>query len=89
MRSATRGAGGAGRALLAAVPAALILYCFWRAGLQVLAGLDPNMTVNAWGGPTYLGAMACHYLDCCLMIAAAAWALNRILLPFPATRPPA
>ncbi len=86
VRSAARGAGGAGRVLLAAVPAAMILYCFWRAGLQVLGGLDPNMTVNAWGGPTYLGAMACHYLDCFLIVAAAAWALNRILWPDSATR---
>jgi hypothetical protein len=44
------------------------------------------MTVNAWGGPSYLGAMACHYLDCFLMVAAATWVLNRILLPDSATR---
>lgn len=59
----------------------LIAYSFWRAGEQVTAGLDPNFTVNAWGGPTYLGAMACHYLDGALIIAACAWLLSKILLP--------
>ncbi|ADG79824.1 putative protein OS=Tsukamurella paurometabola (strain ATCC 8368 / DSM / CCUG 35730 /CIP 100753 / JCM 10117 / KCTC 9821 / NBRC 16120 / NCIMB 702349/ NCTC 13040) OX=521096 GN=Tpau_3239 PE=4 SV=1 [Tsukamurella paurometabola] len=41
----------------------LLVFAAFRAGVQVLAGLDPNFTVNAWGGPSYLGAMACHYLD--------------------------
>jgi hypothetical protein len=59
----------------------MIAYGFWRIGEQITAGLDPNFTVNAWGGPTYLGAMACHYLDGGLIIAACAWLLNWILLP--------
>jgi len=62
-------------------PLAMLGYSFWRAGEQVTAGLDPNFTVNAWGGPTYLGAMACHYLDAALMIAVGAWLLDKILLP--------
>jgi hypothetical protein len=41
----------------------------------------PNGTVNAWGGPTYLGAIAFHYLDGILLIAAAGWLLDLILLP--------
>jgi hypothetical protein len=49
-----------GRLLLALPAAALFLFCFWRAGVQVTGGLDPNFTVNAWGGPSYAGAMACH-----------------------------
>jgi hypothetical protein len=72
---------GLGRGLLALPPAALFLYIFARAGEQVIGGLDPNFTVNAWGGPTYLGAMACHYLDGLMLMAAAAWLLDRILLP--------
>ena len=55
--------------------------CASRIGEQVTGGLDPNFTVNAWGGPTYLGAMACHYLDAALMIAVSAWLLNMILPP--------
>lgn len=74
---------GPGRALLALPLTALFLYGFYRAGEQITAGLDPNFTVNAWGGPTYLGAMACHYLDLFLLMTAAAWVLNRILPPDP------
>lgn len=68
-----------GRLLLALPAAALFLFCFWRAGAQVTGGLDPNFTVNAWGGPGYAGAMACHYLDLFLLAAAAAWLIDRIL----------
>jgi hypothetical protein len=68
-----------GRLLLAFPAAALFLFCFWRAGVQVTGGLDPNFTVNAWGGPSYAGAMACHYLDLFLLAAGAAWLIDRIL----------
>lgn len=71
------------RTAAALPPLALIAYGFWRTGEQVTAGLDPNSTVNAWGGPTYLGAMACHYLDGGLIIAACALLLNWILLREP------
>jgi hypothetical protein len=57
------------------------LYGFYRAGEQVTGGLDPNFTVNSWGGPTYAGAMACHYLDLLVLMGAAAWLLHLILLP--------
>jgi hypothetical protein len=64
----------------AALPLLVVIgYCCWRAGEQVTAGLDPNFTANAWGGPSYLGAMACHYLDAALIIAASGWLLDKIL----------
>jgi hypothetical protein len=69
------------RALAALPPALLFCYGFFRAGLQVIGGLDPNATVNAWGGPTYIGALACHYLDLILIAGACGWLLDRILLP--------
>lgn len=69
------------RPVAALPPLAMIGYGFWRTGEQITAGLDPNFTVNAWGGPTYLGAMACHYLDGGLIMAVCAWLLDRILLP--------
>ena len=81
MHGAQGGPSGFGRALLALPPAAVFLYVFYRCGMQVTAGLDPNGTVNAWGGPTYLGAMAFHYFDGILMLAAACWLLDLILLP--------
>lgn len=74
------------RGALALPLAALFLYGFWRAGFQVTNGLDPNATVNAWGGPTYAGAMACHYLDVVVIMAVAAWLLDRIL-PAAAVQP--
>jgi hypothetical protein len=67
------------RLFLAVPAAALFLFCLWRAGVQVTAGLDPNFTVNAWGGPSYAGAMTCHYLDLFLIAGGAAWLMDRIL----------
>lgn len=67
------------RLLAALPPLALIGYCCWRVGEQVTAGLNPNFTANAWGGPTFLGAMACHYLDIALIIGACGWLLDKIL----------
>ncbi len=84
MRSGLSGPSASGRAVLALALAWLFLYGFYRAGDQVTAGLDPNFTVNAWGGPTYAGAMACHYLDLLVLMGAAAWMLHLILLPDPA-----
>jgi hypothetical protein len=68
-----------GRLLLALPAAAMFLFCFWRAGVQLTAGLDPNFTVNAWGGPSYAGALACHYLDLFLLSAGAAWLVDKVL----------
>ncbi|MGI8879820.1 MAG: hypothetical protein ACR2KJ_04765 [Jatrophihabitans sp.] len=68
------------RALLSAPFGALMLYNVYRAAEQVVAGLDPNFTANAWGGPSYLGAMACHYLDGALLIAAGGWVVSRLLV---------
>lgn len=69
------------RLLLSILPIVLLVYSPFRIGVQVLGGLDPNFTANAWGGPTYLGAMAFHYFDGALLMAAAAALLNVLLLP--------
>jgi hypothetical protein len=63
------------------------LYFFYRDGGQVIGGLDPNFTVNAWGRPTSVGAMACHHLDGLVLMGAAAWLLDRIVLPGQPTAP--
>jgi hypothetical protein len=68
-----------GRALLATPLLLLFMVGIVRAGYQVTSGLDPNSTVNAWGGPTYIGAMACHYLDIFVVLAACAWLLDRLM----------
>jgi hypothetical protein len=86
MSAAARGPGELVRLMAATPLVALLGYCLWRAGYQVLGGLDPNFTANAWGGPSYLGAMACHYLDLGLIMAACGWLLDR-LLPARSVRP--
>jgi len=73
------------------IPIVLLLaftaYGLWRAGMQVFAGLDPGFVVNAWGGPSYLGAMYCHYLDGGLMIAAALMVIHLLLVAGPDKTP--
>jgi hypothetical protein len=71
-----------GAAMARGLPAALlilvILYCPYRMGAQVIGGLDPNATVNAWGGPSYAGALLAHWLDCVIGFYAAALLLSRL-----------
>jgi hypothetical protein len=67
------------RALLATPLLLVFVFGFYRAGYQVTSGLDPNSTVNAWGGPTYIGAMACHYLDIFVVMAGCAWLLHMLM----------
>lgn len=84
--AATFRTGGRGRLprRVASVPlVAIMAFLCWRAGIQVTAGLDPNFTGNAWGGPTYLGAMFCHYLDSAWIIGVSAALLNLLLVPAP------
>lgn len=62
----------------------------WRSRHSTISTLNgrpcPSFTVNAWGGPSYAGALACHYLDLSVLSAAAAGMLHLILLPAPASR---
>ena len=79
---------GAGvRALLRCLAVAFLVllevYMAWRIGLQVFAGLDPNFPRNAWGGPSYLGAMFCHYLDGALLYPICHFLLRRVTVPAP------
>ena len=64
------------------VPLVLALaYEPFRMGAQLTGGLDPNATVNAWGGPTYAGALLAHWLDSLAGFYAAAFLLSRLMLP--------
>lgn len=74
-----------GRAIATIPFLAMLAYSTWRVGEQVLAGLDPHFTADAWGGPSYLGAMYCHCLDSGLITATAALIVHRLLInPQPA-----
>lgn len=67
------------------VPLVLVLaYTPYRMGAQVTGGLDPNATVNAWGGPSYPGALLAHWLDGIVGFYVAAFLLGRLVLPPPA-----
>ena len=64
------------------VPLVLVLaYAPLRMGAQLIGGLDPNDTVNAWGGPSYAGALLAHWLDVVVGFYAASFLLSRLLLP--------
>jgi hypothetical protein len=71
----------AARALAAVLLVLVVAYAPARMGAQVIGGLDSNYTVNAWGGPSYLGAMLAHYLDALVGFYAACFLLSRVLLP--------
>jgi hypothetical protein len=71
------------RAILVVVLTIAFLYNFLRAGEQVIGGLDPNFTVNTWGGPGYFGAMFAHYLDALYLLSIEAFLLNLVLLREP------
>jgi hypothetical protein len=78
------GSGVSAASIARAVPTSLLsillLYNSFRAGLQVTGGFDPNFTVNAWGGPGYLGALLAHYLDAAYLFYVEALVLNWILI---------
>lgn len=68
------------RAGLSVFLAFMLLYNVWRAGDQVIGGLDPNYVINAWGGPSYLGASLAHWLDTALLFYLIACLLNLVML---------
>ena len=68
------------RAVIVGLLTIALMYNLFRAGEQVAGGLDPNFTVNAWGGPSYLGAMLAHYLDAIYLFYIEAILLNIVLL---------
>lgn len=74
--------------VIVAVPLVLVMaYAPLRMGAQITSGLDPSATVNAWGGPSYPGALLAHWLDCVVGFYAAAFLLSRVLLPAAQSRP--
>ncbi len=68
------------RAVASAALVVLEVYVPLRMGEQIIGGLDPNSAINAWGGPSYAGALAAHWMDSILMFYAVAFLLSRLLL---------
>lgn len=77
--SASARPSAAARAPIAVLAHLLIGYLLWRIGLQILGGLDPAFTADAWGGPGYWGALYCHVLDSGLVIAVVGAILSAVL----------
>ena len=70
-----------------ALPLVLVLlYTPFQMGTHITSDLNPNATVNAWGGPTYIGAVLAHWLDGIIGFYAATFLLSRLLLPASAAR---
>ncbi|GAA1290440.1 hypothetical protein GCM10009590_18030 [Brachybacterium alimentarium] len=60
------------RAAVMAVIILFVLFLAFRMGMQATAWTDPGFsTLNAWGGPTELGAFLAHGLDAVLCMALA------------------
>ena len=57
----------------------VILFEPFRMGAQIIGALDPSEPANAWGGPSYAGAMAAHYMDCLIFIYVSALILHWIM----------
>jgi hypothetical protein len=66
-----------------ATMALLVVQAYWplMMGQHLTGDLDPNQAVNAWGGPSYLGAVLAHWLDGIVIFYAVGLLLNWVLLP--------
>lgn len=69
------------RAVTTVLLVLVLLYAPFMMGVHITSDLNPNATVNAWGGPTYIGAVMAHWLDGIIGFYAAAFLLSRLLLP--------
>jgi hypothetical protein len=69
------------RALATVVLLVVQLYWPLMMGQHLTGDLDPSQTVNAWGGPGYLGAVLAHWLDGIALFYAGGLLLNWVLLP--------
>lgn len=56
-----------------------LLFVPFRIGSQFIGRLDPNSNINAWGGPSYAGALLAHSLDLVIGFYIAAFLLGRLL----------
>jgi hypothetical protein len=70
------------RFITALVLVLVLLYAPFEMGAHTISDLNPNATVNAWGGPTYAGAVLAHWLDGVAGFYAAAFLLSRLVTGF-------
>lgn len=84
-RHGRRSFGDALRCVAAALLTLFIVYLVLRMGMQITAGRNREFTVNAWGGPSALGAFLVHGVDAVLGIGLLS-ALTRLVLHRPQSR---
>lgn len=60
--------------------ALIIAFAPFRIGEQIIGGLDQAATNNSWGGPSYAGSMAAHYMDMLIIVYVAALILHLIMV---------
>jgi len=58
----------------------VMLFTPFRSGSLITAGLDPSEPANAWGGPSYLGAAAAHWMDLVIFLYIGGLILNWIMV---------
>jgi hypothetical protein len=74
------------RAVVSFLMAFVILFAPFRMSEQIIGGLDQAQTNNAWGGPSYAGAMAAHYMDMLIIVYVCALILHLVMVKRTATR---
>lgn len=65
----------------ASIALGFIVLLLFRMGFQATAVMEPSFRVNAWGGPSALGAFAAHGADALVCLALACCVLHKVLLP--------
>lgn len=68
------------RTLVMILALVVIAFTLFRMGFQVSFTRDPAQTVNAWGGPTYLGAYYAHAIDAVLTALVAGFVVRAVTL---------
>lgn len=68
------------RMILSFLTASIIVFAPFRIGEQIIGGLDKAATNNSWGGPSYAGSMAAHYMDMLILVYIAALILSWVMV---------
>lgn len=74
------------RVLVMALALLVIAFTLFRMGFQVTFTRHPAQTVNAWGGPSYLGAFYAHGIDAVLTALIAGLVIRLVTVRGPAGR---
>jgi hypothetical protein len=68
------------RALVSILLLIVMLFTPFRIGAQIGDALDPTLPINAWGGPSYIGASLAHSMDMIIFLYVAALILHIVMV---------